>query len=154
MELLTRARFLASLLPLTLAAQDQGGRRIEEELFSNMNRARKSRGLPRLVWSEQLAGQARRHSENMSSHGFFSHNDPGLGNPATRLRRSGIAFSACAENIYRQSRVRGAARAALAAWMRSRGHRLNLMNPAYHDTGIGVATMSTGRVTITQLFVG
>ena len=128
-------------------------RAIEESIFESVNRERVARKLPALHWNNQLAAEARRHSEEMDRKRYFSHNDPQRGNLGRRLDAAGIDYSACGENLYAQPRPHNAAPAALKAWLNSRGHRSNLLNAAYRETAIGVAVGSNGRCSITQIFM-
>jgi|SRR5687768_12117777 len=152
---LNRRYFVGALF----AASMQAARRpvdvlaVEERVFGAVNRERRSRGLAALAWNDSLAAEARRHSERMQRHRFFSHDDPDRGGLGNRLRAAGIRYQASAENLYRQSGPADPASAAVAAWLRSRGHRMNLLGRAYRETGVGVAVDSAGRYTITQIFL-
>lgn len=126
---------------------------VEERVFAAANRERRSRSLSALTWNGALAAEARRHSERMQRHRFFSHDDPDRGSLGNRLRAAGIQYRPSAENLYRQSGSADPASAAVAAWLRSRGHRANLLSRAFRETGVGVAVDSAGRYTITQIFL-
>ena len=137
------------LLCWLLAPAGSPGRSV----FDAVNRERVRRRGKALVWNEELAEAARRHSESMARNGFFSHVDPRRGDLGERLERAGIRYSACAENIYTQTGGRDAVDAACAAWMKSAGHRANILNPQYRDTGIGVAVKKSGEWFLTQIFL-
>ena len=62
------------------------------------------------------------------------------------------AWRACAENLYRESGQADPARAAVGAWLESPGHRRNLFNAAYTQTGIGVSESPDGYYYVTELF--
>lgn len=128
-------------------------RAIERNIFDAVNRERRSRRLPALVWSEVLAAEARRHSEEMARKGYFGHRDPKRGALAERIRAAGIEYTACGENVYGQARLAGAATAAVNGWMGSRGHRSNLLSAVYRETAVGVAVDAGGRCKITQIFL-
>lgn len=123
-------------------------------VFDAVNRERVRRRGKALVWNEDLAEAARQHSESMARHGFFSHVDPRRGDLVERLKGAGIRYSACAENIYTQSGGRDAVSAACAAWMKSAGHRANILNAQYGLTGVGVAVGRGGKTFFTQIFLG
>jgi uncharacterized protein YkwD len=125
----------------------------EENLFAAGNRERNRRGIAELSWSDAVALEARRHSERMAGEGFFSHRDPEHGDLGKRLRAAGIRYRACAENLFRQSSSSKLASAAVKAWLGSRGHRTNLLNRMYRETGIGVAVDSQGHRLVTQIFL-
>lgn len=62
----------------------------------------------------------------------------------TSMRHSTMSFSGQlkAENV---AAGQSTAQQAFDAWMRSRGHRRNLTNPAYNKAGFGVATGVNGK---------
>ena len=125
---------------------------VEERVYAAANRERRSRSLSALTWNDSLAAEARRHSERMQRHRFFSHDDPDRGSLGNRLGAAGIQYRESAENLYRQSGSADPASAAVAAWLRSPGHRASLLTRAYRQTGVGVA-VDSGRYTITQIFL-
>jgi len=122
-------------------------------VFEAVNRERVRRRGKALVWNEELAEAARLHSESMARNGFFSHVDAKRGDLSARLERAGIRYSACAENIYTQTGRRDAVDAACAAWMKSAGHRANILSPAYRESGVGMAVSQAGRYYLTQIFL-
>jgi uncharacterized protein YkwD len=152
---LNRRNFVGLMAFATIRANPAGdARNLEAQVFEAANRERLQRGLPALNWSAALATEARLHSERMARYGFFDHRDPERGNLAKRLKAAGIRYRACAENIYRQTGWEDSGSAAVKAWMRSRGHRENLLGRAYRSTGAGVAVDSSGHCLVTQVFLG
>src|SRR5688572_4572345 len=149
---MTRRTFLG-LLVLTNATAADDARAVEEKLFAAVNRERVARRLPALTWSDGLANEARKHSEAMDRRKFFGHRDPIRGPLSDRLRAAGIEYKACAENLYQQSGLPDPASEAIRAWLRSRGHRSNLLSRVYRSTGVGVAVTSGNRYTVTQIFL-
>ena len=85
----------------------------------------------------------------MVARGYFDHVSPSGVGPLARIRRAGYLPSgggfAIAENIAAAGGPATPA-AAVSLWMPSRGHRANILSPAYRDTGIGVATGMPARV--------
>jgi uncharacterized protein YkwD len=149
-------RIFVSLLCLgasTAGARTSGAREVEEQILSRVNRERRSRRLPVLTWNDDLAALARRHSERMDARGFFGHRDPERGSLGDRLRSAGIRYRACAENLYQQSGLPDPAAEAVKAWLRSRGHRSNLLSRQYALTGIGVSLTPENQYTVTQIFL-
>ncbi len=150
-----RRTFVGSMLTGAVQAAGPANdpRSIERGVFAEVNRERESRRIPALAWSSRLAAVARRHSEEMARQQFFGHADPKRGALSERLRAAGIEPTACAENIYAQSRSTDAASAAVAGWLQSRGHRSNLLNRSYRQTAVGVAVDARGQCLITQIFL-
>ncbi len=105
--------------------------------------------------SSDLAGVARAHSRDMLARGFFNHVNPDRLSPKDRVQKRGLTFRTVAENIY--STENGTADAAEAAslivsgWMKSAGHRRNILDPALEFLGVGVAVSDT-KILATQLF--
>ena len=106
--------------------------KVERTLLQVMNEARTARGLPRLRVDTRLQKAARAHSRDMIRRGYFAHGAFGR-----RLDRFGVRGSIMAENLAastgRQLRVRQIVR----QWLRSPGHRANLLGPSFRRVGIG-----------------
>jgi uncharacterized protein YkwD len=118
----------------------------EAELLRLHNDARQEHGLSPLCAQEQLMSAARAHSEDMIERDFYAHESPGGEAPGDRLTRAGYTFATCGENISRMTDPSGGEpqrddlRRVFTGWMQSPGHRENLLNPAFREVGIGVAT--------------
>jgi uncharacterized protein YkwD len=120
---------------------------IARDLFSRVNAERKARGLAPLSWNGDLARLATDWSGQMARTNQFVHRDL----DAARSKPGIGQFSALAENI---AWVRGYADDAYElhrGWMRSDGHRHNLLQPGFDSIGIGVVC-SGGRAWATQNF--
>jgi uncharacterized protein YkwD len=146
---------LLLLLWLALAGLGQSGPQteLERHIFDQVNRERRHHGLAELRWNEPLAEEARRHARSMANRGFFSHDDPVRGNLAKRLRESGVPWRKCAENIYEERGYPDAAKSAVKAWMESKGHRRNMLDPEMADTGAGGAADARDQVVVVQDFL-
>ncbi len=131
----------------------QSLRAIEQQVHDYVNRERIAAGLARLVWSDRLAAEARRHSRNMAEHNFFAHSDPSRGDVGRRLDEAEIAWTRCAENLYEQKGGGEYARQAVRAWLRSPTHRRNMLDAGLKQTGVGVTLRRDGTVIIVQEFM-
>jgi uncharacterized protein YkwD len=142
---LASAALLASLpgsvttSPAAPAAPGPGGRGSASdpevrELARLVNQHRRRVGCPPLEWHPTLARVARRHSADMARRGFFGHVSPDGDDPFDRLEDAGVDYAVAAENVAAGHRD---ARALLAAWLRSRGHRANIERCACTHHGIG-----------------
>jgi uncharacterized protein YkwD len=111
----------------------------EVVLLQEINRVRAQRGLPRLRASGLLAAAAQHHSRRMAQQGFFDHNSPN-GSPFwKRVGRfypsRGFDRWSVGENLAYGSPGLSAA-ATLRAWMKSPGHRANLLSGAWREIGL------------------
>lgn len=126
----------------------------ERRAFDLVNAERRARGESALAWDAELTRMARAHSEKMARQNFFDHAGPDGQGLRERSRASGIAgFKALAENLAYNKGFADAASCAVAGWMRSAGHRENILNAQFTRAGIGVARTADGRVYITQVFI-
>lgn len=114
--------------------------RIARVTLCLINRQRTAHGLRPLRLNGALARSARAHSSSMVAHRYFSHDSLDGASPFHRIHRSGYG-RACAlgENIAAGVGRLGTPGAIVRAWMNSPGHRANILNPRYRDTGLGVA---------------
>lgn len=120
-------------------------------MIDAINRRRSSGGLARLTRDRSLDSAARYHAANMARLRTMSHTLPGTTAPAfpDRIRRVGYRYRRIAENIaYGQL----TAAEVVDGWMRSSGHRENIMNPALTETGMGIARASNGQLYFCQVF--
>jgi uncharacterized protein YkwD len=102
------------------------------------NRHRSAAGLAPLRHSGVLAAAARLHARNMVRHGFFDHTDHLGRRPLERVEifdREG-RFRLVGENI---AAGYPSVAAACAGWMRSAGHRANILRAGYAAIGGGFA---------------
>ena len=114
-----------------------------------VNRERARHGEPALRWNERLVRAAQAHTESMAFGDYFEHLGPRGETPLTRMRRAGYIYSArigfeVGENIAWGSLWLGTPRAVVASWMASPGHRANILDRRYRDTGIGVSPHTAG----------
>jgi uncharacterized protein YkwD len=108
-----------------------------------INKQRAANGLASVHTKPALRTAATQFSQEMVNENFFSHVSPSGSAPIDRLTavgyvRKGHGF-AIAENIAAAGGSQATPDAIVALWMASPGHRANILNPAYRDTGIGVA---------------
>jgi uncharacterized protein YkwD len=129
-------------------AQDaRPDQQMARDVFDRVNDERRERGLDPVEWNEALAAAARAYSAEMARTGRFEHQDVGA------LLQSGEleGFTSVGENIF-QSTGPAPAGVAHTGWMRSDGHRSNLLNPGWDRLGVGFHCAEGGAVWATQLF--
>ena len=109
--------------------------RVAAEMLAGINEARRRAGLPPLAPNPLLDQVSQEHAEDMLRRSYSGHRTPeGLG-PSDRARASGYR-PGIGENIVEQ---RFSAQEALDAWLRSPGHRKNILDPGSREVGLGLA---------------
>ncbi|GAA3345680.1 hypothetical protein GCM10020358_53660 [Amorphoplanes nipponensis] len=111
--------------------------KFEGEVTSLVNKERAKAGCAALKTDARLARAARAHSQNMATGNFFSHTDPQGRSSAQRVLDAGYNWQRTGENIAAGQRTPAEV---MTAWMNSSGHRANILNCAFKDLGVGVAT--------------
>ncbi|WP_435196745.1 CAP domain-containing protein [Natronomonas sp. EA1] len=140
------------------AAPDPGldEQRVERLVHAEINEEREARGLAPLAYNETLAAVAEAHSRDMLEREYFAHEAPNGSGLADRYRRAGIDCPG-GENIYTTPNGELAvSEQALAdrivrEWMRSPGHRENVLKARFSREGIGIVVADDG-VYATQNF--
>ena len=127
------------------------GESVERAVLDAVNDTRRSGGLEPLQSDEALARIARDHSCAMARRGFFDHKSPDGETMGDRIRKAGTRYASVAENIARIDGPEPAGRA-VAGWLKSPGHRKNIMTPGFTQSGVG-ACRAGRAVYFTQLFL-
>ncbi len=148
-----------------------------KRIHALINKERKKQGLSQLGWDDALAQLGRKHSQDMAARNFFDHASPEGHNFPYRYRRGnyqcairvGTTIHQGAENIAMNhlydsvTRVNGnafydwnsedkIAETTVRGWMKSTGHRKNILTPYWKHEGIGVFIAPDDKVFITQNF--
>lgn len=115
---------------------------IETHIFQLTNAERSKAGLAPFRLEKGLDQLARAHSQRMAQENFFSHTDPdGRGPGERKAKFYPQLLGGIGENIvqhYGQSEAE-IARNMVTSWMKSPGHRANILSTSYSHLGIGVA---------------
>jgi uncharacterized protein YkwD len=127
---------VAAAMPARAAAVD--AQLIAAEIRDCANGERAKHGLGPLVENHVLDEAAAFHARNMARYDFSEHVDPWGRGPAERvdLFGSAAAFRIVGENLAAGEQ---SVAEACADWMRSSGHRANILDPAFHSIGAGFA---------------
>lgn len=110
--------------------------RVREAMLAEVNRQRAAEGAPPLALDPRLSGAAQRHAEDMLGRAYYDHESPEGLRPKDRVLASGYPARIVAENI---ARGPTSVEEVMSAWMQSRAHRGNLLNPALTEIGVGCA---------------
>jgi uncharacterized protein YkwD len=106
------------------------------------NRERSARGLPKLSERAELRTAAEGHSVHMVEAQFFAHDGPDGTDMVDRILGTGYARGqgwSLGENIAWGTGPLATAAAIQRAWMRSPGHRANILRRQFREIGIGIA---------------
>jgi uncharacterized protein YkwD len=151
---------------------------IEKRIYTLINQERVAKKVPRLQLDATLSKIARAHSADMVRRAYFSHVNPDGADPIDRGRRAGFecrrrsgerVTRGMSENIFQNttwdrvtiqhgvkkydwSTAAEIAASTVRGWMKSRGHRKNILQLGPALTGLGVAISADGKVLITQVF--
>jgi uncharacterized protein YkwD len=120
---------------------------LANDLFERLNAERRARGLAALDWDGDLARTAGDWSAEMAGSGNFRHRDLGAASDLPGMSR----FSALGENIAWVEGYPNMGNQLHVGWMRSDGHRANMLQRGFDSVGIGVVC-SGGRAWATQNF--
>lgn len=127
---------------------------MERGVFDLINDEREKNGRSRLVWTDQAAAVARYHSTNMAESCFFGHEDNDGRRPSQRANLLGLRdWRSIGENIAWLSGFADPVKRVVEGWMKSTGHRENILDPGYRESGIGLAVASDGKYYFTQVFI-
>jgi uncharacterized protein YkwD len=123
--------------------------RDEKTILELTNKARVDNKLPPLTLNAVLTKVARAHSANMAKKGEMNHVLDGK-RPADRIKEAGYDYSWCGENIAMGENV--SVQQIFDEWMKSQGHRENILKKQYQEIGIGIARADDGKVYYSQEF--
>ena len=107
-------------------------------LLCLLNEQRAAHGLPAFTEDRALERAAQRHARDMDEREFFAHEDPDGVGPHVRIRRAGFEGRTDGENLFWGSGTEGTAEAALDGWMKSPGHRANILRRSFTKVGTGL----------------
>ena len=122
----------------------------EKEVFELINKQRTQNGLSPLKENSELQRVARIKAQDMVNNNYFSHTSPTYGSPFDMMKSFKISYNTAGENIAGNS----SNSSAVTAWMNSPGHRANILNGSFNQTGIGVVKGSKYGKIYVQMFIG
>ena len=139
-------------MPDSSAAEAAGGLSdVAGPIVKMTNAERATAGLPALRTSSRLMDAAQLQADQMVRLGRLEHVLSGgqYPKPEDRLAAAGYQWSSYAENI---AMGQTSAAGVMDSWMRSSGHRANILSPNNTEIGIGFARDSAGRPYYVQVF--
>jgi len=106
---------------------------MHQEMLEYINTARAKAHLAPLVLNKKLSAGAYHKSKDMAVSRYFDHYSPTYGRPSSMMKRMGIPFLSVGENIA----INRSVKLAQKAFMKSPGHRANILSPEYSKVGLG-----------------
>ena len=130
---------------------------VEAAIVDLTNDVRRRNGLAMLLVDGTCRDAARGYSADMLNRNYFSHTDP-EGRTLKERLPANLATRQWGENIwtgrgYDPRQVRYLAQKIMDGWMKSPGHRANILTPGYTHLGVGVMA-NHQEVKATQVFIG
>ena len=108
-----------------------------------LNKKRRQHGLRQLHGNGRLHGAAGRHTVDMARRHYFSHTSISGASFLDRIRHTGYLRRSrswsVGENIAWGTGELSSPRSIVRAWMRSPGHRANILNGRFREIGIGIS---------------
>ncbi|MCC0094254.1 sigma-70 family RNA polymerase sigma factor [Streptomyces flavotricini] len=107
------------------------------QVIALVNSERAAAGCGPLKEDPKLQSAAQGHSDDMAARDFFDHTNPDGADPGKRTTAAGYRWSTYGENIARGQQT---AASVMDSWMKSPGHRANILNCSFKDIGVGIHT--------------
>jgi len=135
----------------TPASIETGYATMESEILVLVNKERRRHGLQPLVLNPRLELAAKLHAQNMARFRKMAHDLPESPLPTLSHRAQHVAyyFATIAENI---ALGYPDAETVVTGWMKSPGHRQNILSREIVEIGTGVADSPSGRLYFCQVF--
>ncbi|MFD9207189.1 CAP domain-containing protein [Streptomyces sioyaensis] len=115
--------------------------RFAQKIVQLVNAQRAQHGCGPLTVDRHIQNAAQKHSDDMAARNYYEHNTPEGVDPGTRMTNAGFRWSSWAENIFKSPKDPATA---MDGWMKSPGHRDNILNCSYKSTGVGVNLSANG----------
>jgi uncharacterized protein YkwD len=107
---------------------------VAAQIVELTNAERAKAGCAPLAVDPRLTAAAQAHSADLAAGSYFSHDSRDGRTPFQRIAAAGYDYSVAAENIAAGQRT---AQDVTAGWMKSPGHRANILNCSLVHIGVG-----------------
>ncbi|MFI8256387.1 sigma-70 family RNA polymerase sigma factor [Streptomyces filamentosus] len=119
-----------------------------ERVTELVNRERARAGCAPLRTDPRLVAAARAYARDMTARGYYGHASPEGEYADARITAAGYDWSAWAENL---AQGQTGPAAVVDGWMGDAGHRRNLLDCSYRDTGVAAVPGPRGTVWVEKL---
>ena len=123
--------------PARAAGAERSIEEIETAVARRVNTIRAEEMRPPLRIDPALVRVARDYSCALLERGTLSHQDLSGKTVSDRVLAAGKPYQTVGENLASSSGAGDPVAAAIGAWMRSTGHRENILQPEFVETGVG-----------------
>ena len=138
--------------PVHASAAERSIEELEVAVTRRVSAIRGEHMRPPLRTDPDLVRIARAYSCALLQRGTLSHQDPSGKTVGDRVLAAGKPYQAVGENLASSSGAGDPVDATIGAWMRSTGHRENILRPDFVETGVG-ACRSGQTYYFTQIFL-
>lgn len=126
------------------------GAEVERQTLTLINAERAGAGCQPLVTEGHLYAAARGHSADMAARGYFSHTSADGRELRDRVEAAGYrGWTLIGENI---AAGQPTPAVVVAEWMKSTGHRSNILNCSFTESGLAAVRASDGQIYWTHDF--
>ncbi|MCA6095856.1 CAP domain-containing protein [Streptomyces sp. SCA3-4] len=112
-----------------------------QQVVDMVNAERARAGCSPVTVNAKLQAAAQGHSDDMAARDYYAHTSPEGKSPGDRMTAAGYRWSTYGENIFKSPKD---ARTAMDGWMKSSGHRANILNCAFKEIGVGINFSANG----------
>ena len=113
-----------------------------DSVLTAVNAARAKAGCGPLRLNGKLVAAARAHARAMAEQNFFGHAGKDGSRFSSRIKGQGYSYRTAAENIAAGQKSAGQV---VASWMKSSGHRRNILDCRMKETGIALVYQADDR---------
>jgi uncharacterized protein YkwD len=112
---------------------------VQQQILALVNQKRKDAGCDPITLDRRLIDAANRHAADMARRGYFDHESPAGENAGSRVTGAGYVWRRYGENI---AKGQSSPFQVMTDWMKSPGHRENILDCRLDEMGVGLALAS------------
>jgi uncharacterized protein YkwD len=105
------------------------------DVISLTNQQRTNNGLPALSYNSKLSQAAQNKASDMFAKNYWAHYAPDGTSPWSFITAAGYNYNTAGENLAKDFDTSSGV---VTGWMNSPGHRANILNSSFIDTGVAV----------------
>ena len=142
--------FLMVIITFSLVSNLYSAEGYQKTILKYVNQERKAKRLAPLVMNEKLNKIAVIKAIDMAKEEKLSHDSKKFGMTFNLIKKENIKYKSAAENI---ARWHDTPEFVMERWMKSKGHRDNILSKNYNEIGIGKAVDKDGKNYWVQIFI-